>query len=75
MPEKTNLRIVIQSNYWPGQERRYRDLLGMSVVVRLPDDLPIDELRITEIARQFKTKIERQALELQNKLAEEAYGK
>ncbi len=72
--EKVNFRIVIQSNYAPGQERRYRDLVGMSFVIRIPDGIPIDELRVTEIAQTLKRQMERQARKVEGDLVEQAYA-
>ena len=58
-----NLRIAFQTNYAPGQERRYRDLPEMTVIVRWPDGR-----KIKSIAEAIKEVVERKVQELESEI-------
>ena len=70
MTDKSRLRIVIQSNTSVLEPRRYRDMLGMSVVIRLPDAMVTEQA-----AKRIKRVIEREGLQLEMDFAKAARHK
>ena len=70
MAEGSKLRVVLQSNYPPREKRRYLDMAGKSIVMRVPD-----ARRTEQIALRLMDRIEREVRRMEAELAEEAYSK
>ena len=51
-----NLRIAFQTNYAPGQKRRYREMSGRAVVIQVPDGQQIGRMAdsIKEVIEQLQ---------------------